>query len=47
MLLLLISISYTIHLINFSEVQNIPSYLRKVECDDTWSKDLCIGQVDA
>jgi len=46
-LLLLISISYIIHLINFSKVQNLPSHLSNVQCDDMQSKDLCIGRVGA
>ena len=33
-LLLLISISYIIHLLNFSKVQNLSSYLRSAQCDD-------------
>jgi len=33
-LLLLVSVSYIIHLINFSKVQNLPSYLRSVQFDD-------------
>jgi len=41
-LLLLISITYIIHLKNFSKVQNLPSYLRNVEYDDMQSKDLCM-----
>ena len=27
-------IQYIIHLINFSKAQNLPSYLRNVQCDD-------------
>jgi len=34
LLLFLISISYIIHLINFSNVQKLP-YFSNVECDDT------------
>jgi len=33
-LLLLISISYIIQVINFSNVQKLPSYFRNVQCDD-------------
>jgi len=40
-LLLLISISYIIHLINFSNVQKLPYYLHNVQCDDMW-KDHCV-----
>jgi len=36
-----------IHLIKFSKVQNFPSYLRNVQCDDMKNKDLCIGRVGA
>jgi len=41
MLLLLISISYIIHLINFSNVQKLPYYFWNIQCDDMW-KDLCV-----
>jgi len=34
-LLLLIPISYIIHLIKFSNVQKLPSYFRNIQCDDT------------
>jgi len=40
-LLLLISISYIFHLINFSNVQKLPSYFRNIQYDDMW-KDLCV-----
>jgi len=34
-LLLLIPISYIIHLIKFSNVQKLSSYFRNIQCDDT------------
>jgi len=46
MLLLLISISYIIHLINFSNVQKLPYYFWNIQCDDMW-KDLCVWRVGA
>ena len=37
-LLLIISISYVIHLINFSNVQKLPSYFHNIQCDDMWKQ---------
>ena len=45
--LFLISISYIIHQINFSNVQKLIFYFSNVQCDDMQSKDLCIGRVGA
>ena len=43
-LLLLIPISYIIHLINFSNAQKLPSYFRNVQWVNML-KDLCVGRV--
>jgi len=45
-LLLLISISYVIHLIKLSNVPKLTSYFRNVQYDDMW-KNLCVGRMGA
>jgi len=46
-LLVLISISYIFQVINFSNLQKLPSYFHNVQCDDMQSNDLCIGREGA